>query len=340
MLEAGDTVRLGRTGLDVFPVAYGAWQFGGEWGRVDERQAMATVRRARELGVNLFDTAQSYGFGASERLLGRALRDDLDHRREEVVIATKGGMRLTEQGAIVRDSSPAWLRRGVEQSLRALGVDHIDIYQLHWPDPAVPFAETAAALGELVDEGKIRHLGASNFDSSLLEEFARFRRLETLQPPFNLLRRGVEAELLPYCRRHEIGVLAYAPLAHGLLTGTFDESTVIGADDWRSEAPAFAGEDFRRNVEVVGRLRRFAAEQFGVSVSRLAIAWILADPAVQVAIVGARKSSHIEDSIGSAELRLSATDLERIEEIVADAIPLSGSSPEARQERKMRAKSA
>src|SRR3954449_2715111 len=153
-----NTVRLGMTGLEVSQIAFGTWQLGGEWGQFDEDQGIAAIRQARELGVNLFDTAQGYGFGASERVLGKALRDDLDHRRDEVVIATKGGLRMTDDG-LVRDSSPAWLRSGVEDSLRALDVDQIDIYQIHWPDPNVPLAETAGALQEMVDQGKIRHVG-------------------------------------------------------------------------------------------------------------------------------------------------------------------------------------
>src|SRR3954447_16449999 len=167
-------VTLGMTDLDVSPIAFGTWQLGGEWGAFDEDEAIAAIRRARELGVNLFDTAQGYGFGASERVLGRALRDDLDHRREEVVIATKGGLRMTED-ALVRDSSPAWLRSGVEASLRALHVDQIDIYQIHWPDPNVPLAETAGALQEMVDQGKIRHVGVSNFDAQQIDELSRTR---------------------------------------------------------------------------------------------------------------------------------------------------------------------
>jgi aryl-alcohol dehydrogenase-like predicted oxidoreductase len=141
-----DSTRLGVTDLQVSPIAFGTWQLGGEWGDFDEREAIAAIRRARELGIDLFDTAQAYGFGASERLLGRALRDELDHRRDDVVLATKGGLRMTPDG-VVRDSSAAWLRSGVEQSLRALGVEHIDLHQLHWPDPEVSFAETGGALG-------------------------------------------------------------------------------------------------------------------------------------------------------------------------------------------------
>jgi aryl-alcohol dehydrogenase-like predicted oxidoreductase len=326
-LNALDTTTLGMTGLQVSPIAFGAWQLGGEWGEVDAEQGVAAIHHARHLGVNLFDTAQGYGFGASERLLGSALRDDLDHRRDEVVIATKGGLRMTADG-LVRDSSPDWLRSGVEESLLALGADHIDLYQVHWPDPAVPFSETAGALEELVQEGKIGHVGVSNFDAGQMAEFASTRPVETLQPPYHLFRREIEADLLPYCRQHDIGVLVYGPLAHGLLTGALDEDTTFAPDDWRSGAPFFKGEEYRRNVHVVRELERFASEDLGVSVSRLAIAWALANPAVQVAIVGARSPRHVEDSIAAAQLCLSQDELEQIDRIVASAVPLSGPSPE------------
>jgi aryl-alcohol dehydrogenase-like predicted oxidoreductase len=322
-----DTVKLGMTDLEVFPVAFGAWELGGEWGQFDEEAGVAAIRHARELGVNLFDTAQGYGFGASERLLGRALRDELDNRRDEVMIATKGGLRMTEEG-LVRDASPAWLRSGVDDSLRALGVDYVDLYQVHWPDPKVPLAETAGALQELVDEGKIRHVGVSNFDAGQMAEFARTRPVETLQPPYHLFRRDIEAEVLPYCREHDVGVLVYGPLAHGLLTGALNEKTTFAPDDWRSGAPFFKGETYHQNLQVVGELERFASEQLGVSVSRLAIAWALANPAVQVAIVGARSPSHIADSVAAAELHLSEADLEEIDRIIAGAVPMSGPHPE------------
>src|SRR3954452_21937634 len=144
-----DSAKLGMTGLNVSPIAFGTWQLGGEWGGFDEQEAIAAIRQAQKLGVNLFDTAHGYGVGASERVLGKALRDDIEHRRDEVVIATKGGLRMTDDG-LVRDSSAGWLRRGVDASLQALGVDYIDIYQVHWPDAKVPFSDTACALQELV----------------------------------------------------------------------------------------------------------------------------------------------------------------------------------------------
>lgn len=322
-----DRVTFGKTGLDVAPIAFGTWQLGGEWGEFDEQSAVAAIRHARELGVNLFDTAQGYGFGASEELLGRALRHDLDRRRDEVVIATKGGLRMTGEG-LVRDASRDFLRAGVEDSLRALDVDHVDIYQVHWPDPKIAFAETAAALEELVQEGKIRHVGVSNYDAAQIAEFARTRPVETLQPPYHLFRRDIEASVLPYAREHDIGVLVYGPLAHGLLTGSMDEHTTFAPDDWRRASSVFKGEPFRRNLRIVSELERFAAAELGTSVAQLAVAWTLANPAVDVAIVGARSSRHIEESIAAAELRLTEADLAHIERITADAAAIAGPFPE------------
>ena len=321
-----DTTRLGMTELEVSRIAFGTWQIGGEWGEFDRDEAIAAIRHARDVGINLFDTAQAYGFGASERLLGEALRDDLDHRREEVVIATKGGLR--DDDARPRDSSPAWLRRGVDESLRALGVDHIDLYQVHWPDPETPFADTAGALQELVDQGKIRHVGVSNYDADQMAEFARTRPVETLQPLYNLFQREVEDGTLPYARDNDIGVLAYSPLAHGLLTGAMDRDTSFGPGDWRTLSPLFKGETFRRNLEIVDELQRFAADEVGCSVSQLAIAWTLANPAVHVAIVGSRRAAHIEDSVGAVRVRLSEDHLARIEEIVSGAPQAKGPHPE------------
>lgn len=251
-----DAIRLGMTGLEVTPVCFGTWQLGGEWGEYDERRAIAAIQAARELGINFFDTAQAYGFGRSEEVLGRALADELASDRDSIVIATKGGLRPSESGdGIVRDSGAGWLRRGVESSLEALGVDHIDLYQVHWPDPETPFAETAAALQELVDEGRLRHVGVSNYDVAEIAELGRTRPVETLQPPYHLFERSIEDEVLPYCAEHDIGVLVYGPLAHGLLTGAFQPTTELADDDWRSGSPMFTGEGFERKSRAGRRAR-------------------------------------------------------------------------------------
>jgi aryl-alcohol dehydrogenase-like predicted oxidoreductase len=322
-----EVVPLGKSGLNVAPIAFGAWELGGEWGTVQTDAAVAAIRRARSLGVNLFDTAQGYGFGASERLLGTALRDDLDHARSDVVIATKGGLRSTPDG-LVRDSSPAWLRKGVDESLDALGVDYLDLYQIHWPDPAVPFAETADALQKLVDEEKVRHVGVSNFDVDQIAEFGLSRPVETLQLPYHLFRQDAARELLPFCQQRGIGVLAYGPLAHGLLSGGLREDTAFAPGDWRSVSPIFHGKPFERNLGAVYALKSIAND-LGVTVSQLAIAWVLGNPAVDVAIVGTRNADHVTDAVAAAELVLSASDRSTIEAIMDIAVPVGGPTPEA-----------
>jgi aryl-alcohol dehydrogenase-like predicted oxidoreductase len=321
-----DSTILGRSGLRVAPISLGTWQFGGEWGAFDEGQAIATIRRAHERGVNLFDTAQAYGFGVSERVLGRALADVLRERRDEVVLATKGGLRI-EGDRLLRDTSPAWLRRGVEESLRALGVDHIDLYQLHWPDADTPPEATGEALLELVQEARIGHVGVSNFDAAQMDALSRTVPVETLQPPYHLFRREIEADVLPYAREHDIGVLIYGPLAHGLLGGRMSEATTFAEGDWRRESRDFRGEAFRRNLETARELERFARDR-GHTLPHLAVAWTLAHPAVHVAIVGARTPEQLDQLLGAADLRLGQDELAEIDRIMRRAAPVVGPSPE------------
>jgi aryl-alcohol dehydrogenase-like predicted oxidoreductase len=322
-----DRVRLGMTELRVTPICFGTWQLGGDWGDYDEEQAARAIRAALERQINFFDTAQAYGFGRSEHVLGRALGPELRGERDSLVIATKGGLRTGPGGGVERDSRPEWIREGVERSLRELGVDHIDLYQIHWPDPETPFAETATALARLLDEGKIRHVGVSNFDASQMRELAATLPVETLQPPYHLFRREIEDEVLPYCAEHDIGVLAYGPLAHGLLTGALDEEVELAPDDWRTGSPMFTGEAYRRNLERVRELKRLAAER-DLDVAQLAIAWVLANRAVQVAIVGTRSSDHIAAAAAAASVELSEDELQRIDRIMWEAVRVPGPSPE------------
>jgi aryl-alcohol dehydrogenase-like predicted oxidoreductase len=319
------TTTLGKSGLTVSRIAFGTWQLGGDWGSFDEEAAIQAIQHARELGVNFFDTAQAYGFGKSEALLGRALRDELKRDRDSLVIATKGGINPGSDRA--RDAGRAWLRKGVEESLRYLELDYIDLYQVHWPDADTPAEETAAALQELVDEGKIRRVGVSNYNTAQLADFDRTRPVETLQPPYHLFRRAIEADPLPYCREHNIGVLVYSPLGSGLLTGALTPDSTFEDSDWRSKSSYFQGEKLRRNLEVVEELKQFAATK-GVTVSQLAIAWTLHQPGVHVAIVGARKAKNIEDSLGAADIDLTAEDLAEIERINSRSVQVDGASPE------------
>jgi aryl-alcohol dehydrogenase-like predicted oxidoreductase len=319
-------VKFGRTGLDVSAICFGTWQAGGDWGAPQEEDLKAAIRRALDLGINFFDTAQAYGFGASERLLGEALEPEIKNRRDEVILATKGGLRM-EGDTLLRDSSPGWLRKGVEDSLRFLGTDYIDIYQVHWPDPDTPFEETAGALEDLVKEGKIRYVGVSNYDAKQMAEFEKTRKIDSLQPPYHLFRRDIEKEILPYCAEHGIGVLVYGPLAHGLLSGNMTPDQHFAEGDWRAHGDLFQGEGFRHDLEKVEELKRFAADR-GHTVAQLAVAWTLANPAVDVAIVGARRPDHIEGTAPAAEFDLAEEDLREIENIMQGAVPVGGPSPE------------
>lgn len=306
-------------------IAFGTWQLGGDWGVFDEDTAIAAVNHARELGVNLFDTAQAYGRGKSEVLLGRALRDVLKRDRDNVVIATKGG--INPRAPRPRDSRREWLTQGLESSLRNLGVDHIDLYQVHWPDPDTPAAEVAGLLQEFVGAGKIRHVGVSNYTAAQLAAFDETRPVETLQPPYHLFRRGIETDPLPYAREHDIGVLVYSPLGSGLLTGALTPDSTFEATDWRSRSSAFQGDNLRRNLKIVDELAALAAGR-GITVSQLAIAWALARPGVHVAIVGARKPVNIEASLAAADLELTSEDLAEIDRIAADGVQIAGAAPE------------
>ncbi len=322
-----DYVQLGQRGPRVSRIAFGNWSAGGDWGSVDREAAIAAARRALELGITFFDTARAYGFGAAEQLLGEALAPELRSRRDQLVIATKGGLRREVDGHVVRDSSAGALRRDLEASLRHLGTDYVDLYQIHWPDPATPFAETAEALDELVREGKVRHVGVSNFDAGQMAAIGRTRPVDALQPPYHLFRRDIEASILPYTAEHGIGVLVYGPLGHGLLSGRMTEATTFEAGDWRATADMFTGETFRRNLFLVEGLKAFAAER-GITVAQLAIAWTLAKPAVHVAIVGARNPEQISATAPAVDVRLGAEDLARVDRIVSGLVPVGGPSPE------------
>ncbi|MGI8631356.1 MAG: aldo/keto reductase [Solirubrobacterales bacterium] len=316
---------LGRTGLDVSEICFGCWQLSDEWGPVERDDAIEAIRRARELGVTFFDTAQAYGFGASEKLLADALGDGIGD--DELTIATKGGLRPTDDGGVRRDSSPEWIRQGVEESLEHLGLEAIDLYQVHWPDPDVPFEETAGALDELRDEGKIRHIGVSNFDDTEMAAFSETAKVETLQPPYHLFRRHIEDDILPWCASNKVGVMVYGPLAHGLLAGKLGPMSSFAEGDWRQGHPMFTGTTLRRNVEVVENLRGWTADH-DMSLVELAVAWTLARKEVDVAIVGARTAEHIEGTAGASGISLSETQLGEIDDISARGDQTWGPTPE------------
>jgi aryl-alcohol dehydrogenase-like predicted oxidoreductase len=317
--------RLGRTDLQVSAIAFGTWSFGGDWGAFDADEAKKTVGRALGLGITFFDTAQAYGFGASERLLAEALWPRV--ARDRVVVATKGGLRK-EGNTLHRDASARWLREGVETSLRNLRTDYIDLYQVHWPDRKTPAEETGRALADLVREGKIRHAGVSNYSPQQMCELAEFGPVETDQPPYHMFHRDIEAEVLPYTAKNDIGVLVYGPLAHGLLSGTMTPGTTFPKNDWRGTSADFKGEKFWRDLELVERLKKFAAAH-EMTLPQLAVAWTISNPAVDVAIVGARQPAHLDDPAAAAAIRLPAWERDEIEAILLNAVEIVGPAPEA-----------
>lgn len=321
-----DYTRLGETDLEVSRICFGTWQLGGEWGPIDVDDAIAAVRRAVELGINFFDTAQAYGYGIAEARLAEALRPEIEGRRDEIVLATKGGLRPVADGT-VRDAGRDWLRRGLEESLRHLHTDYVDLYQVHWPDPSTPAEETAAVLAEFVEEGTVRYVGVSNYSAKQMQALERHIDLDALQPPYHLFRRDAEKHVLPYCWAHGVGTLVYGPLAHGLLGGRYAESTTFPEADWRSRSSAFTGDAFRRNLRVVGRLEALAAER-DITVAQLAIAWTLSHPAVDVAIVGCRRREQVDALAGAADIVLSDEDMLEIEQLTADCVEIGGATPE------------
>lgn len=318
------TSTLGRSGLEVSRIAYGSGPLGGAHGNLDIESGIQAVRRARELGINLFDTGRAYG--SAEELLGRALRDHLRTDRGEILIATKGGVRFFEPfgSGFARDSSAGHLRSDLETSLATLGVDYIDLYQVHWPDPAVPFAETVGVLQELVAAGKIRHFGVSNFSAEQLAAFDEHAPAETLQPAYHLFYRGEEGDSLRYAREHDVGVLVYGALAHGLLKGgaPFDPSSDFGEIDWRRNHGLFQPGVLEQNLRVAAELRAFAAGH-GCTLPQLALAWVLAQPGIHTAILGTGKPRHIEEAALAVDVTLAPSDLDEIERIMqgAAAVP-------------------
>jgi len=289
--------QLGNTDLTVSTIGFGGWAMGKLfWGEdVVDEDSIAAVHRALDLGITLFDTAPVYGAGHSEVILARAL----GKHRAEVVVATKCGRRREPDGKLISDSRPETIRAECEASLRRLQTDYIDLYQVHWPDETVAFEDTMAALMQLRQEGKIRHIGVSNFTPEMMDRMRAAGELASLQPPYSLLARDIEAEVLPYCRAHGLGVLAYSPMRRGLLTGKYQPGATFPPTDTRSQDPMFQGERLERIVAAVADLRAWAAE-FGKTPGQMAIAWVLSQPGITVALCGAKRPHHIEESAGAA----------------------------------------
>ena len=311
----------GRTGLEVSPITLGSWPMSGDrYGRIEDSEAVRTIHVALDQGITSFDTAPAYGAGHAEETLGAAMGG----RRDQAVITTKCGIGPTSSGQPGRNASRAAMLREIDDSLRRLRTDHVDVYLVHWPDPNTPLEETMATMDEIQRAGKTRLVGVSNFDVPLLEACRKLRPIDVLQVGYNLFDRRMEREVFPYCREHGIGVMAYGSLAYGLLTGGFSEDTTFEPADWRSNGVAFGqpilrADNFRHNVRLVNRLRDEVARPKGLTVAQLALAWVVRNPAVTTAMVGARVPAEIEENVGAANVQLSEADVAQIESIMDQA---------------------
>ena len=308
------------TSIKVSPVAIGTWAIGGwMWGGTDEAESIATIRAAFEHGINIVDTAPVYGFGRSEEIVGKAIAEA--RLRSNVLIATKAGLQW-DGGKVSRNASRARILREVDDSLRRLRTDYIDIYQVHWPDPLITIEETADAMHVLLAQGKIRAIGVSNFSVVQMERFRRVAPLHVLQPPYNLFERGIETNLLPYCRENGIAMLGYGALCRGLLSGRMQPDTVFDGDDLRRTDPKFQEPRFEQYLAAVTKLDRLA-QRFGKRVIHLAVRWML-DQGITTALWGARHPGQlrpVDEVIGWSLDAAAKAEIERIlSETIADPV--------------------
>lgn len=311
------TRQLGKDGPHLTEIGLGAWAIGGSWawgwGEQDDQESIATIHRALELGINWIDTAAVYGLGHAEEVVARAVEGN----RKEVFIATKCGLVWDDRGRVRNNNRPESIRKECEDSLRRLNTDYIDLYQIHWPDNNVPVEDSWGEMVRLKEEGKVLYIGVSNFGVDLLERCQAIHPVQSLQPPYNLVQRDIETEILPWCQEHQVGVVAYSPLLSGLLTGKFtrDFLQTLKEDDWRRRQnhPMFTEPMYSRILDFVDRLRPIA-EKHGKTVAQLAIAWVLMHPAVTSAIVGARRPSQIEQNVGGAGWGIPDEDMAAIQQ--------------------------
>ncbi len=313
------TRRLGTTDLELSVIGLGTWALGGggwdyAWGPQDDAESIRTIHRALDLGINWIDTAPVYGLGHAEEVVGRALRG----RRHEVILATKCGLVWDDAGRITGNLSRQSVRREIEASLRRLQTDYVDLYQIHWPNPEAQIEEAWEEMARLVEEGKVRYIGVSNFSVAQMQRLQRIHPIASLQPPYSLLDRDIEQEILPFCKQHQIGVIVYSPLANGLLTGKWNHERLaqLPPDDWRrTRNPKFQEPLFSRILGFVRDLEKIARAH-GRPVAQLAIAWTLRRPEVTAAIVGARHPHQIEETAPAGTWTLDASTLREIQNLL------------------------
>ncbi len=308
------TTQLGSTGMEITRAGFGAWAIGGGgwefgWGPQDDGQSIAAIHRALDLGVNWIDTAAGYGFGRSEEVIGRAL-EGVDQRP---YVFTKASLVEGPGRRVIHNLTRDSIWREAEASLKRLRADAIDLYQIHWPNPEPDIEEGWTALAELKEQGLVRHIGVSNFSVAQLRRIGAIAPVETLQPPYSLIDRGAEAELLPYCEEAGIGVIVYSPMASGLLTGAMTAERIAGLpdDDWRKHDARFTGPQLSRHLALVGRLTAVAGRH-GTTPGAVAVAWTLRNLAVDGAIVGLRRPDQASLITAAASLTLSDEEIREI----------------------------
>jgi len=313
--------QFGQTGIQISAVGFGCWEIGGGYGSIEESEFIKAVNRALDLGVNCFDTAEAYGFGASEKSLGKALGS----RRKEAVITTKFGVGYPD-APNYRDSRRQRVVESIDKSLKALNTDYVDVYLIHWPDRITPFEEPMQALDELVKQGKVRAVGLSNFKLSEIERCARMRRVDVVQYCWNMFDRRMRKEIFPYCRENGIGVMAYGSLAYGMLTGTLSEETAFEKGDWRSRRGQlgninlfqhlFGPDHFLNNLRAVEDLKPIA-KRYDKSLPQLALRWTLSNPVISTALVGCRNPREVDDNVGALGWSISDADMKEIDAVFA-----------------------
>ena len=306
------------TEMKVSRIAQGTWAIGGwMWGGTDERESIRTIHAALDKGINLIDTAPVYGFGVSEEIVGKAIA--ARGHREKVFIATKVGLEW-HNGSVTRNSSPARIRKEVQDSLRRLRTDYIDIYQVHWPDLAVPIEETALAMHILLKEGLIRAVGVSNYSPEQMDRFMTVSELHTVQPPYNLFERQIDRDVLPFVREKNLSAFAYGPLCRGLLTGTMRLDTKFTGDDLRLSDPKFQPPRFAQYLNAVQQLDDLAQKRYGKRVMDLAVRWVLDQPGIAAALWGARHPEELDAVAGTLDWKLDADALAAIDQILQQTI--------------------
>jgi aryl-alcohol dehydrogenase-like predicted oxidoreductase len=314
------TRQLGDSGLHLTRIGFGAWAIGGgnwefAWGAQDDAESIKTIERALDLGINWIDTAAIYGLGHSEEIVAKALK----HVARKPYVFTKCSMRWTEDRKIYRSLNAGSIQEEIEASLARLRVDTIDLYQIHWPDPEIDIEEGWEMLAKLKQQGKVRYIGVSNFNVEQIKRAQKIAPVTSLQPPYSLLNRKVEAEILPYCLEQNIGVINYSPMSSGLLTGKMTAERIqnMPADDWRKRSPNFKEPKLTRNLELVECLREIG-KKHGVEAGVIAIAWTLQNPAITAAIVGGRRPDQVDGIFAAASFELDAEARERIDSFLTE----------------------